>query len=152
VIADASERKPPVDYAKYNEAVRLCPFMKWVKLLAKVGGKVLTRVLRASTCILRVVIISVVTFAVSLTLSSCYGFGVVVALVGKGPFATGRGSRLDVYRGLSYASVFSELGVRSVISRYGYDDGDDDDTSRYGSVGIVSKLCWMAEQSWFDSR
>jgi len=51
-----------------------------------------------------------------------------------------------VYRGLSYASVFSEL-VLNVISRYGYDDGDDDDTSRDGSVGIVSKLCWMAEQS-----
>jgi hypothetical protein len=40
-----------------------------------------------------------------------------------------------------------------VISRYGYDDDDDDDdSSRDGSVGIVSKLCWMTEQSWFDSR
>ena len=58
---------------------------------------------------------------------------------------------MDVYRGLSYASVFSELGVRSVISRFGYDDGDDD-TSRDGSVGVVSKPCWMAEQSWFDSQ
>jgi hypothetical protein len=48
--------------------------------------------------------------------------------------------------------VFSELRVRSLISTYGDDDGDNVDTSRDGSVGIMSKLCWMAEQSWFDSR
>ena len=79
--------------------------------------------------------------SLSLTLSSSYCFGVVVALVDKDPFAAGRGSRLDVYRGLSYASLFSELRVRSVISKYGDDDGDNVDTSRDGSVGVVSKLC-----------
>jgi hypothetical protein len=48
--------------------------------------------------------------------------------------------------------VFFELRVRSVISMYGDNDGDNVVTSRNGSVGIVSKLCWMSEQSWFDSR
>lgn len=48
--------------------------------------------------------------------------------------------------------VFSELRVGTVISRYRDDDSDNVDTSLDGSVGIVSKLCWMAEQSWFDSR